>query len=84
MQLYPRRDIPKEGGLRHTEESASRPVEHKPHQNSHLQEMSHILYVSDHPTLPLMLKEHSFAGLRAIAYTEEQVFCVSVAAGNTG
>ena len=56
------------------EESASRPVERRPHLNSHLLDTSRILHLSDHPTLPHMLTEHSFAGLRAIAYTEEQVF----------
>lgn len=53
------------------EESSCRTVECNPCLNGHLRDTNHI---SDHPTLPQVLTEHSPVGLAAIAYTEKQVF----------
>lgn len=53
------------------EESSCRTVECNPCLNGHLRDTNHI---SDHPTLPQVLTEHSPVGPAAVAYTEKQVF----------
>lgn len=49
-------------------------MECNPCLNGHLRDTNHIFHLSDHPTLPQVLTEHSPVGPTAIAYTEKQVF----------
>lgn len=55
------------------EESTFRMAECKLHLNSLFRDTNNTFHLSKHLTLPQMLTEHSFVGLRAIAYTEKQV-----------
>lgn len=41
--------------------------------NSHFRHTNHVFHLSEHPTLPQVLTEHSFVGLSVIAYVKKQV-----------